>query len=114
MLNRCDFTWCTDLEDAYHLAVFSGCGGALLPVKRPVVSGSGEVSSFRKERPLLFDWDAAQVLVISLDTDEGSWRMAARLRPGTPALRLGRPWPETAAGRAGWRRFRLPAIQALT
>ena len=44
VLNRCEFTWCTDLEDAYHLAVFSGCGGALRPVKRPVVSGSGEVS----------------------------------------------------------------------
>jgi hypothetical protein len=35
---------------------------------------------------------AAQVLVISLDADEGGWRMAARLRPGTSALRLGRPW----------------------
>jgi hypothetical protein len=43
-LHRCDFTWCTDLEDAYHLAVFSGCGGALRPVKRPIVSGSGEVT----------------------------------------------------------------------
>ena len=43
-LHRCDFTWCTDLEDAYHLAVFSGCGGALRPTRRPVVSGSGEVS----------------------------------------------------------------------
>jgi hypothetical protein len=44
VLHQCDFTWCSDLEDAYHLAVFSGCGGALRPVKRPVVSGSGEVS----------------------------------------------------------------------
>ncbi len=40
---------------------------------------------------------AAQVLVISLDADEGGWRMSARLRPGPPALRLGRPWPETLA-----------------
>jgi hypothetical protein len=44
VLHRCDFTWCTDLEDAYHLAVFAGCGGALRPVKRPVISGTGEVS----------------------------------------------------------------------
>ena len=43
-LNRCNFTWCSDLEDAYHLAVFFGCCGALRPVKRPVISGSGEVS----------------------------------------------------------------------
>jgi hypothetical protein len=44
VLHRCDFSWSADLEDAYHLAVFHGCGGPLRPVKRPVVSGSGEVT----------------------------------------------------------------------
>ena len=44
VLNKCNFTWCTDLEDAYHLAVFAGCCGALWQVKRPVISESGEVS----------------------------------------------------------------------
>jgi hypothetical protein len=41
---------------------------------------------------------AAQVLVISLFADDAGWRMAARLQPGAPALRLGRPWQETLEG----------------
>ena len=44
VLHRCDFSWSADLEDAYHLAVFHGCGGPLRPVRRPVVSGPGDVS----------------------------------------------------------------------
>jgi hypothetical protein len=36
-LHRCDFTFSSDLADAYHLSVLRGCGGRLRPVKRPVV-----------------------------------------------------------------------------
>lgn len=39
-----DFTWSADLEDAYHLSVFAGCGGVLRPCRRPVVAGDGSVS----------------------------------------------------------------------
>jgi hypothetical protein len=39
-----DFTWSADLEDAYHLSVFAGCGGALRPCKRPIIAGDGTVS----------------------------------------------------------------------
>jgi hypothetical protein len=44
VLHKCDFTWSTDLADAYHLSVFAGCGGGLRPTRRPVVSGTGEVT----------------------------------------------------------------------
>ena len=36
-LHRCDFTFSSDIADAYHLSVLRGCGGRLRPVKRPVV-----------------------------------------------------------------------------
>jgi hypothetical protein len=39
-----DFTWSADLQDAYHLSVFAGCGGALRPCKRPLVQQDGSVS----------------------------------------------------------------------
>ena len=39
-----DFTWSADLQDAYHLSVFAGCGGELRPCKRPVIQGDGTVS----------------------------------------------------------------------
>ena len=39
-----DFTWSADLQDAYHLSVFAGCGGALRPCMRPVVQDDGTVS----------------------------------------------------------------------
>jgi hypothetical protein len=39
-----DFTWSADLEDAYHLSVFAGCGGILRPCRRPVVAGDGQVT----------------------------------------------------------------------
>lgn len=39
-----DFTWSADLQDAYHLSVFAGCGGALRPCKRPIIHGNGTVS----------------------------------------------------------------------
>ena len=39
-----DFTWSADLQDAYHLSVFAGCGGALRPCMRPIVQGDGTVS----------------------------------------------------------------------
>ena len=39
-----DFTWSADLEDAYHLSVFAGCGGLLRPCRRPVIAGDGTVS----------------------------------------------------------------------
>ena len=41
--HRC-FTWSSDLKDAYHLSVFAGCGGALKPIKRPLVHGDGTIS----------------------------------------------------------------------
>ena len=37
-LNRCDFTFSIDISDAYHLALWAGCGGELRPIKRPVVT----------------------------------------------------------------------------
>jgi hypothetical protein len=41
-LNRCDFTFSIDISDAYHLAVWAGCGGELRSIKRPVLaSGDG-------------------------------------------------------------------------
>jgi hypothetical protein len=39
-----DFTWSADLQDAYHLSVFAGCGGALRPCKRPIPNGDGTIS----------------------------------------------------------------------
>ena len=39
-----DFTWSADLQDAYHLSVFAGCGGELRPCKRPIVQGDGTLS----------------------------------------------------------------------
>ena len=39
-----DFTWSADLQDAYHLSVFAGCGGALRPCQRPVIGGDGSIS----------------------------------------------------------------------
>ena len=39
-----DFTWSADLQDAYHLSVFAGCGGELRPCKRPIIQGDGTVS----------------------------------------------------------------------
>jgi hypothetical protein len=39
-----DFTWSADLQDAYHLSVFAGCGGALRPCRRPVPLDDGTVS----------------------------------------------------------------------
>jgi hypothetical protein len=33
-----DFTWSADLQDAYHLSVFAGCGGQR-PCHRPVING---------------------------------------------------------------------------
>ena len=43
-LHRCDFTGSADLEDAYHLSVFAGCGGGLRRTLLPVVTGDGSVS----------------------------------------------------------------------
>ena len=39
-----DFTWSADLQDAYHLSVFAGCGGVLRPCRRPVLAGDGTVT----------------------------------------------------------------------
>jgi hypothetical protein len=39
-----DFTWSADLQDAYHLSVFAGCGGVLRPIKRPIIHADGTVS----------------------------------------------------------------------
>ena len=39
-----DFTWSADLQDAYHLSVFAGCGGQLRPCRRPVIHGDGTLS----------------------------------------------------------------------
>ena len=36
-LHRCDFTFSSDIADAYHLSVLRGCGGRLRPAKRPVI-----------------------------------------------------------------------------
>jgi hypothetical protein len=43
-LHSRDFTWSADLQNAYHLSVFAGCGGQLRPCKRPVLQGDGSVS----------------------------------------------------------------------
>lgn len=40
-LNRCDFHFSIDISDAYHLALWAGCGGELRPVKRPIVTSGG-------------------------------------------------------------------------
>lgn len=39
-----DFAWSADLQDAYHLSVFAGCGGELRPCQRPVIGKDGSVS----------------------------------------------------------------------
>ena len=39
-LNRCDFTFSIDISDAYHLALWTGCGGELRPIKRPVLASA--------------------------------------------------------------------------
>jgi hypothetical protein len=39
-LNRCDFTFSVDISDAYHLAVWAGCGGQLRTIRRPVLADS--------------------------------------------------------------------------
>ena len=36
-LHRCDFTFSSDIADAYHLSVLRGCGGRLRPARRPVI-----------------------------------------------------------------------------
>ena len=41
-LNKCDFTFSVDISDAYHLALWAGCGGELRPTKRPVVSTAAD------------------------------------------------------------------------
>ena len=43
-LQHRDFTWSADLQDAYHLSVFAGCGGVLRPIQRPIVHGDGTIS----------------------------------------------------------------------
>ena len=37
-LNRCDFHFSIDISDAYHLSLWAGCGGALQPIKRPIIT----------------------------------------------------------------------------
>ena len=39
-LNRCDFTFSVDISDAYHLALWAGCGGELRPTRRPVLASA--------------------------------------------------------------------------
>ena len=39
-LNRCDFTFSIDISDAYHLALWAGCGGELRPIRRPVLASA--------------------------------------------------------------------------
>jgi hypothetical protein len=41
-LNKCDFTFSIDISDAYHLALWTGCGGELRPTRRPVVSTAAD------------------------------------------------------------------------
>ena len=43
-LQHRDFTWSADLQHAYHLSVFAGCGGELRPIRRPVIHGDGTVT----------------------------------------------------------------------
>jgi len=43
VLHRCDFSWCSDLEDAYHLALWAGCGGGLRRCWRPFIIAPGQV-----------------------------------------------------------------------
>ena len=43
-LQHRDFTWSADLQDAYHLSVFAGCGGVLRPIKRPLIHGDGTIT----------------------------------------------------------------------
>ena len=40
-LNRCDFHFSIDISDAYHLALWAGCGGELRPIRRPVIMSRG-------------------------------------------------------------------------
>ena len=40
-LNRCDFHFSIDISDAYHLALWAGCGGELRPIRRPVITSRG-------------------------------------------------------------------------
>ena len=40
-LNRCDFHFSVDISDAYHLALWAGCGGELRPTKRPIITSDG-------------------------------------------------------------------------
>ena len=40
-LNRCDFHFSVDISDAYHLALWAGCGGELRPTKRPIIASGG-------------------------------------------------------------------------
>ncbi len=37
-LNPCDFHFSVDISDAYHLALWAGCGGELRPIRRPVIT----------------------------------------------------------------------------
>ncbi len=46
-LNRCDFTFSVDISDAYHLALWAGCGGELRPTRRPVVSTAADARTGR-------------------------------------------------------------------
>ena len=40
-LNRCDFHFSIDTSDAYHLSLWAGYGGELLPIKRPIFTSRG-------------------------------------------------------------------------
>ena len=43
VLQQCDFSWCSDLEDAYHLALWAGCGGGLRRCWRPFIIAPGQI-----------------------------------------------------------------------
>jgi hypothetical protein len=43
-LNRCDFHFSVDISDAYHLALWAGCGGELRPTKRPIITSDGRTA----------------------------------------------------------------------
>mmetsp|Transcript_37009 Transcript_37009/g.98320 ORF Transcript_37009/g.98320 Transcript_37009/m.98320 type:complete len:1072 (+) Transcript_37009:2523-5738(+) len=38
-----DWTWGSDIEDAYHLVPYAGCGGELRDCPRPVLLGNGRI-----------------------------------------------------------------------
>ena len=40
-LIRCDFHFSIDISVAYHLSLWPGCGGALQPIKRPIITSRG-------------------------------------------------------------------------